>query len=668
MQANSARSVRRLGVPAILAFLAVLCLAMPQLAGAAERSARVAQNAFERQGREDLAGALREAGEVRVIVGLQTAQELSQGVDGTPDQVKEQAVAARQTRLLQRLARHNVREVKRLRFHHFIALTVDSAGLEALLADPEVSSVEEDRPNYPVLFQTPGITRADQAWAEGARGAGQTVAIVDTGVESTHPFFSGKVVAEACFSSGGAGSSYCSGGEAQSTGPGTGAPCPDYNLACWHGTHVAGIAAGRSGVLSGTSGIAPDAGVIAIQVFHKFCNASGCSITAFNSDIINALDYVYSLRATYNIASANLSLGGSVFTATCDASFPSFKTVIDSLSSANIATVIASGNDSNAGGIAAPGCISSAVSVGSTTKQNAISSFSNSASFLSLLAPGDSVFSSVPQAFISSGFATASGTSMATPHVTGAWAVLKSAKPTASVAQVLSALQNTGLPITDPRNGLVKPLIQIGDTDTQFGALGVLLGQNVPPTVALTAPANGASFVAPASITLSATATATRAAITRVEFYQGSVKIGTASAAPYSMVWSGVAQGTYALSARAFDNIGGSAASAPVNISVTTTAPPLVISGTVTKNGAPLGGVNFSAGAGTTCSLSDTTTGQYSCTVPQGYTGTVTPSLSGNTFTPSSRVYGNLTANSSAQDYTAGTTTPTTTTETIWVE
>src|SRR5262249_29123233 len=195
----------------------------------------------------------------------------------------------------------------------------------------------------------------------------------------------------------------------------------------------------------------------------------------------------YSLRTTYNIASANLSLGGSVFTstATCDASFPSFKTVIDSLSSANIATVIASGNDGNAGGISSPGCISSAVSVGSTTKQNAISSFSNSASFLSLLAPGDSVFSSVPLAFISSGFATASGTSMATPHVTGAWAVLKSAKPTASVAQVLSALQITGLPITDPRNGLVKPLIQIGDTDTQFGALGVLLGQNVPPTVAL---------------------------------------------------------------------------------------------------------------------------------------------------------------------------------------
>src|SRR5262249_14195886 len=186
--------------------------------------------------------------------------------------------------------------------------------------------------------------------------------------------------------------------------------------------------------------------------------------------------------------------------------------------------------------------------------------------------------------------------------------------------------------------------------------------------VAPRAPASGASFVAPASITLSATATATRAAITRVEFYQGAVKIGTASSAPYSIVWSGVSQGAYTLTARAFDNIGGSAASAPVNISVTTTAPPLVISGTVTKNGAPLGGVNFSAGAGTTCSLSDTTTGQYSCTVPQGYTGTVTPSLSGNTFTPSSRVYGNLTANSSAQDYTAGTTTPTTTTETIWVE
>ena len=65
---------------------------------------------------------------------------------------------------------------------------------------------------------------------------------------------------------------------------------------------------------------------------------------------------------------------------------------------------------------------------------------------------------------------------MATPHVAGAWALLKSAKPTATVAEVLTALQSTGVPITDPRNGIVKSLIQIGNNGAQLGALGVVLG------------------------------------------------------------------------------------------------------------------------------------------------------------------------------------------------
>src|SRR5262249_60875344 len=130
--------------------------------------------------------------------------------------------------------------------------------------------------------------------------------------------------------------------------------------------------------------------------------------------------------------------------------------------------------------------------------------------------------------------------------------------------------------------------------------------------VAPRAPASGASFVAPASITLSATATATRAAITRVEFYQGAVKIGTASSAPYSIVWSGVSQGAYTLTARAFDNIGGSAVSAPVNGTGTTTAPPLGISGEGGEKGGPPCGGNFSAGGRRQCSFSGKTQRQYS--------------------------------------------------------
>lgn len=105
----------------------------------------------------------------------------------------------------------------------------------------------------------------------------------------------------------------------------------------------------------------------------------------------------------------------------------------------------------------APGCISSAVSVGSTTKTDQVSSFSNSASFLSLLAPGSSINSSVP----GNQFAVFNGTSMATPHVAGAWAILKQRVPNATVIQVLTALQNTGLPVLDTRNNITKPRIRI---------------------------------------------------------------------------------------------------------------------------------------------------------------------------------------------------------------
>src|SRR5262249_57139292 len=80
--------------------------------------------------------------------------------------------------------------------------------------------------------------------------------------------------------------------------------------------------------------------------------------------------------------------------------------------------------------------------------------------------------------------------------------------------------------------------------------------------------------------------------------------------------------------------------------------PTFTISGTVTQNGSPLGGVNFTADAGASCSPSNPS-GQYGCTMPQGYTGTVTPSLTGYTFTPPSRSYSNVTADSAGQGYAA---------------
>jgi hypothetical protein len=110
----------------------------------------------------------------------------------------------------------------------------------------------------------------------------------------------------------------------------------------------------------------------------------------------------------------------------------------------------------------APACISTAISVGSTQDGSSgtadtVSSFSNGASFLNILAPGQAITSAVP----GGGYGTANGTSMATPHVAGAWAVVRSKYPNDTVQQTLDRLVSTGLPVTDTRNSITKNRIRL---------------------------------------------------------------------------------------------------------------------------------------------------------------------------------------------------------------
>ncbi|HEY2864445.1 MAG TPA: Ig-like domain-containing protein [Casimicrobiaceae bacterium] len=100
-----------------------------------------------------------------------------------------------------------------------------------------------------------------------------------------------------------------------------------------------------------------------------------------------------------------------------------------------------------------------------------------------------------------------------------------------------------------------------------------------PPTIALTAPTNNATFIAPASIGLSANATAGIAggSIAKVEFYAGSSLVATASTAPFAKSWSNVRPGSYVLTAKATDNLGGTKTSTPVSVTVTTPAAPTIV-------------------------------------------------------------------------------------------
>jgi subtilisin family serine protease len=209
------------------------------------------------------------------------------------------------------------------------------------------------------------------------------------------------------------------------------------------------------------SGIAKEASIIALQVFHR--STSGCSadtdyVCASTSDILAALEVVLSRRALYSIAAVNMSLGGGKYTTYCDSSFPSYASLISSLRSYNIPVIIASGNDYYSDGIAEPACISSAISVGATSKyDDRVQSFSNSASILTLLAPGSSIQSSVP----GGAYSYKAGTSMATPHIAGAFAVLKQRNSISAISALLDVFASTGMPVYDSRNGLTRPRIQL---------------------------------------------------------------------------------------------------------------------------------------------------------------------------------------------------------------
>ena len=161
-------------------------------------------------------------------------------------------------------------------------------------------------------------------------------------------------------------------------------------------------------------------------------------------------------------ASINMSLGGGLFTSPCDSD--ATKTPIDSLKAAGVATAIAAGNNGSVNAVSSPGCISTAITVGSSDKSDQISSFSNMAPMVDLMAPGSSILSSVavvPHSTTTYQFFI--GTSMATPHVAGAFAAIRTACPTKTVDQIEAALKSTGTPIVDNRPGgtQTKPRIRV---------------------------------------------------------------------------------------------------------------------------------------------------------------------------------------------------------------
>lgn len=426
-------------------------------------------------------------GQVRVIVGIDVNARPEGDLDsGQAITDQRDAIERAQDAVVTSVAGRNATTVTAFETIPYLVLEVDAEALTALANHPQVLSIAADQIEAPTLAESISAVGADTVRQETSfTGAGWAIAVIDTGIDLDHPAFQQRVVAGACFNTTNPTNNSvtrCPNGLATDLSLAAGDDCNvDIVAGCSHGTHVAGIAAGNSTVLN-IVGVAPAANLIAINAFSQFtgglCSVNGLAspcVLSYISDQIKGLEHLVTLHNQgQSIAAVNLSLGGGVYdnVATCDAAQSARKAVIDNLRSLGIVTIAAAGNRGYATQMQAPACISSVVSVGSTGDGGAgapfdeVSTFSDSADFLDLLAPGAVVLSagsgSEPTLILS-------GTSMSTPLVAGAWALLKEQTPTVSIETVLTRLKQTGILITDRRAGAQNrqtPRLQV---DTAVG-------------------------------------------------------------------------------------------------------------------------------------------------------------------------------------------------------
>lgn len=307
-----------------------------------------------------------------------------------------------------------------LRLHDRATLASIEALDGVLRVEPERSHTTDAIPSLELIGQPAALAR-------GADGRDRTVAVLDTGADHTRPEFG------ACAAAGpGCGIVF-----AQDFAPSDGVADDPSSR---HGTNVSAI----------IRLVAPSVRIAALDVF------TGTS--ASSTHIVAALDWVIANRTTYGIAAVNMSLGYGGFTSPCPTDV--IAVAVQRVRDAGIVPVIASGNSYYTNAISSPACAPAAVSVGAVDRLDVPTAFSNSASFLTLLAPGTSV---------DAGGVVMSGTSQATPHVAGSVAALLTAYPADGPNDLVARLVGTGVPITDPRNGLAFRRLSL-DAATAGGA------------------------------------------------------------------------------------------------------------------------------------------------------------------------------------------------------
>ena len=279
-----------------------------------------------------------------------------------------------------------------------VSIRMPAVALAALRQQPGVLAIYEDAEVHASLSVSGPLVGSTAVHQSGATGVGARVCIIDTGVDDTHPSLA-PLAAEYDFVS------------------------DDYDATDdnGHGTHVAGIIASRH---VSDKGVAPGASLLAAKVLSR--NGTG-----YTSDVIAALEWCRDQGAQV----INMSLGGGTFSEACDSEplAAASNAVVDD----GVTVVVAAGNDGRPDRISSPACASKVIAVGAVDKLDQHASYSNGGPLLDITAPGTSIRSTYP----GGGFANLTGTSMATPHVAGAAALLLSSRPMLKPNEVETVLK-----------------------------------------------------------------------------------------------------------------------------------------------------------------------------------------------------------------------------------
>jgi len=400
-------------------------------------------------------------------------------------------------RVLQGLSPAQVQKARSFKYMAGFSAQVTLEGLETLADDPDVISIEKDSLRYPNLAQGIPLMNASVARSSYS-GEGLSVAICDTGVDYNHValgnggFPNGKVIG----------------------GYDTGDNDNDPMDLEGHGTACAGISAGDLGSDGDyIGGVAYNAKLYALKITR------GSGGSAYDSDIIEAWEWCITHQyddPNYPILVINLSFGGGRYFGFCDSSHLAYAAAAENVATAGMTLFIASGNEGYCDSLAAPACISHVVSVGAVydadlgknppagwvgciangscvgtsgppcpekyyvdnpANADQVTTYSNSANFLNLLAPSNWAtttelgggYYDTPNGF--------GGTSAASPYAAGAAACLQSAAKAITGIfltpdQVQSTLMDTGNSITDTKVAITKPRVNLGNAVAALGGGG----------------------------------------------------------------------------------------------------------------------------------------------------------------------------------------------------